>query len=203
MRIFHFLYFSVLFLSTTLQAQTDLGSFESVLSIDNNTITLATTQATIKVEFITKSTVRIRAAWDGKFEENEPWMVIKYDWPEVLFTKTETDADLSYATNEILVKLTKNPFSIAILDKKGDTLITGQQNSPIGVGFVTNDTIGAQFKLDANEHFFGFGERMDFLDRRGKKVRLNVGRGQGLPHVIGAYNPLEANYSPVPFFYEY
>ena len=41
---------------------------------------------------------------------------------------------------------------------------------------------------------------MDFLDRRGKKVNLNVGRGEGLPHIVGAYNVLNANYSPVPFF---
>jgi alpha-glucosidase (family GH31 glycosyl hydrolase) len=54
--------------------------------------------------------------------------------------------------------------------------------------------------LTADEHFFGFGERMDFLDRRGKKLKLNVGRGKGLPHIVGAYNILEANYSPIPFF---
>ena len=55
-------------------------------------------------------------------------------------------------------------------------------------------------KLSADEHFFGFGERMDFMDRRSKKLNLNVGRGKGLPHAIGAYNILEANYCPVPFF---
>src|SRR5699024_10153808 len=48
--------------------------------------------------------------------------------------------------------------------------------------------------------FFGFGERMDFIDQRGKDVHLNVGRGIQRPHIIGAYNILEANYSPVPFF---
>src|SRR5687768_10055448 len=62
------------------------------------------------------------------------------------------------------------------------------------------DTVGCVKQLAPDEHFFGFGERMDFLDRRNKKVTLNVGRGKGLPHIIGAYNVLEANYSPVPFF---
>ena len=41
---------------------------------------------------------------------------------------------------------------------------------------------------------------MSILDRRGKEVTLNVGRGLGKPHIIGAYNVLEANYAPVPFF---
>ncbi|CAN5920831.1 glycoside hydrolase family 31 protein [soil metagenome] len=58
--------------------------------------------------------------------------------------------------------------------------------------------VGKQMAPD--EHFFGFGERMDFLDQRNKKFRMNVGRGQGLPHHVGAYNVLEANYCPVPFF---
>ncbi len=34
-------------------------------------------------------------------------------------------------------------------------------------------------------------------------MNLNVGRGKGLPHAVGAYNMLEANYSPIPFLYEY
>ncbi|MBO9657396.1 MAG: DUF5110 domain-containing protein, partial [Chitinophagaceae bacterium] len=55
-------------------------------------------------------------------------------------------------------------------------------------------------QLFSDEHFFGFGERMDFLDRRSKKLNLDVGRGKGRPHIIGAYNILEANYSPIPFF---
>src|SRR5699024_3021926 len=55
-------------------------------------------------------------------------------------------------------------------------------------------------KLFLGEHLFGFGERMDFIDRRGKKVKLNVGRGDAPSHLMGAYNIMEANYSPVPFF---
>lgn len=33
-----------------------------------------------------------------------------------------------------------------------------------------------------------------------KKLTLNVGRWEGLPHIVGAYNVLEANYCPIPFF---
>src|SRR6185436_10879102 len=62
------------------------------------------------------------------------------------------------------------------------------------------DTVKCVKSMDPEEHFFGFGERMDFLDRRFKRLKLNVGRGRGMPHVAGAYNILEANYSPIPFF---
>jgi len=38
------------------------------------------------------------------------------------------------------------------------------------------------------------------MDQLGKKLTLDVGRGTGREHETGAYNILEANYSPVPFF---
>lgn len=41
---------------------------------------------------------------------------------------------------------------------------------------------------------------MDFIDQLGKKLTLDVGRGTARDHEQGAYNILEANYSPVPFF---
>ena len=200
MSILRFFYISIVLCSVAVEAQTGLGDFKSIASEGGNTITLNTTEATVKVEFITNSTVRIRTAWDGKFEENEPWMVIRYDWPKVSFTKMENDTLINYITDNIQVKLTKNPFSIAILDKMGNPLLAEQNKITDGGSYHLEDAIGATFKLSANEHFFGFGERMDFLDRRGKKLRLNVGRGEGRPHIIGAYNPLKANYSPVPFF---
>lgn len=200
MGILRFLYISIVLFSVTVEAQNGLGNFKSVTSEEGNTITINTTEATVKVEFITNSTIRIRTAWDGEFEENEPWMVVKYDWPKVAFAKTETDNLLNFTTDNIQVELTKNPFSIAVLDKMGSPLITEQKDNTHGGTFISDDAVGAEFKLGENEHFFGFGERMDFLDRRGKKVHLNVGRGEGRPHIIGAYNPLKANYSPVPFF---
>jgi alpha-glucosidase (family GH31 glycosyl hydrolase) len=63
-----------------------------------------------------------------------------------------------------------------------------------------NTAVSCTKKMDADEHFFGFGERMDFMDQRSKKLQLNVGRGKGMPHIIGAYDPLQSNYSPIPFF---
>ena len=49
------------------------------------------------------------------------------------------------------------------------------------------------------EHFFGFGERMDFMDQRGRKVYLNVELGRGIKPAVGGKDILRANYCPVPF----
>ncbi|MGO4918573.1 glycoside hydrolase family 31 protein [Maribacter spongiicola] len=181
-------------------AQTFLGNFEEIQSETGNEITLKTSNGLVKIEFISTDAARIRTSWNGEFAENEPWMVIRYDWPQVNYNKKENEQELEFSTDKIELKISKKPFAISILDRNGKVLLEEHKNTNNSSAFTSDEHTGTTFKLQPDEHFFGFGERMDFLDRRGKKLHLNVGRGQGLPHIIGAYNPLEANYSPVPFF---
>ena len=140
--------------------------------------------------------VRFRTSWDGEFKENEPYMVVHYDWDQVQVQQKETPNKLTFQTHQLNVEIQKSPFQILIYDKQGNLLTADAVSAQETVAA----TYGATKKLQADEHFFGFGERMDVLDRRGKEVTLNVGRGLGKPHIIGAYNVLEANYAPVPFF---
>ncbi|WP_222430308.1 TIM-barrel domain-containing protein [Maribacter sp. MAR_2009_72] len=181
-------------------AQTFLGNFEEIQSETGNEITLSTSNGLVKIEFISTDAARIRTSWNGEFAENEPWMVIRYDWPQVNYNKKENDQELEFSTDKIQLKIGKKPFAISILERNGKVLLEEHKDTNNSSSYTSSEHTGTTFKLQPDEHFFGFGERMDFLDRRGKKLRLNVGRGQGLPHIIGAYNPLEANYSPVPFF---
>ncbi|HIB37613.1 MAG TPA: DUF4968 domain-containing protein [Mesonia sp.] len=173
-----------------------MGDFQNLKEEKNNTFHLKTSEADVKVEFCTSSIVRFRTSWNGDFRENEPYMVSNYNWDQVEVQQNETSEKLSFQTNQLNVEIHKSPFQIHIYDKKGNLLnadVVAKKES-------SKETFGATKKLQADEHFFGFGERMDVLDRRGKEVTLNVGRGLGKPHIIGAYNVLEANYAPVPFF---
>jgi len=195
---YNFLIFSCLILSLieTVHAQKYMGNFEKVVYKKGNELKLSTENASLIIEFCSPSIVRFRTRWNGKFEDNEHWMVSKYNWDSVSYDLNDTAKDIKITTEALQLDIQKQPFGIKILNKQGDVLF-----SDIGIGsFQDNKTVGSVKQLQADEHFFGFGERMDFLDRRGKKVRLDVGRGIGMPHIIGAYNVLEANYSPVPFF---
>ncbi|MCL6217496.1 glycoside hydrolase family 31 protein [Zunongwangia pacifica] len=188
--IFFILLFSGGFL---LNAQSDI-----VERIDtkDNTLTIKTSQANLKIEFCTPSILRIRSSKTKDFKANEPYMVTRYNWDKVDFKKEETPKKLSYTTSTIKLEIQKFPVKLSIFDLQGNLLsedLTTPNSSSEAITKVSK-------KLQPEEHFFGFGERMDFLDRRGKSVHLEVGRGIGKPHIIGAYNVLEANYSPVPFF---
>ena len=152
----------------------------------------------LRIEFCTPSMFRVRASWNKTFEAPEHWMVVKYNWSPVDVKKTETKEYIQLQTANLSIRLSKPALQLEVKDRQGKIL---SSESTAGGGVTkSGDAVQCTKQLAPDEHFFGFGERMDFLDRRGKRVKLNVGRGKGLPHTVGAYNILEANYSPVPFF---
>ncbi len=173
-----------------------IGDYKSGFKRQGNAISFSTSKGEVEFDLCTAEMFRLRTSWSGAFEKNENLMVINYNWPDVSAKVEEKKDQIIITTSRLIVKLNKSPFKIDVFDSKGK-LLSAENN-----GSVTkeNTKVGVTKKLQADEHFFGFGERMDFMDRRFKKVTLNVGRGKGLPHAIGAYNILEANYCPVPFF---
>src|SRR5690606_28649539 len=108
---------------------------------------------------------------------------------------------LLVTTDQLQIKIDKATSGIDIYNSAGRLLSAETMaEKNIGGPYNREKVVGSRKQLMPEEHFFGFGERMDFIDQRGKDVQLNVGRGTQRPHIIGAYNILEANYSPVPFF---
>ena len=191
----HFSLIAIL-ITSILFAQNQVGHFDKIVSQTDNIITLKTTNATVKIEFCTEKMTRIRTVWNEEFQENEPWMVTNYKWDPIAVKVKDKKDVVELSTASLDIKVQKKPFGIHFYDKSGVLL-----SSDISNAYTTdNGAVKASKLLQGDEHFFGFGERMDFLDRRGKEVRLEVGRGIGLPHIVGAYNVLEANYCPVPFF---
>ncbi len=185
---------AILFSLHGLLAQDVVGSYRNSNQEIANGFAYDFEYATVRVQFCTKEMIRIRTSWTREFEPPESHMVINYDWPAVSVQENETKDHFQLSTGKIKVEITKTPFGIRILDADDQVLSSGVDHLKEG------NRVISKKELLPNEHFFGFGERMDFLDRRGKKVSLNVGRGEQRPHIIGAYNVLEANYAPVPFF---
>ncbi|WP_265764420.1 glycoside hydrolase family 31 protein [Fodinibius salsisoli] len=187
-------------IANPVNAQVTPGDAVGQWEKEGNIITIPTSNADIKLEFCTPSMVRVRASWDGEFAEPEPWMVTQYDWGPVQVESSEGDGFYDFETTDLRLRVSTAPLRIAFYSSGGELLSTEKLASS-GGGMVKNqDTVSVKKKLFPEEQFFGFGERMDFVNQRGKKIKLNVGRGLGRPHIVGAYNILEANYSPVPFF---
>ena len=179
--------------------QSHMGNLQGSYRKTGNFFSFTTTNALVRIEFCTADMFRLRTSWKKEFEPNESWMVVKYDWAPVAVAASDTKDHILLKSEKLSLKVYKAPFRIDVLK---DGVLLSSETLPVAGGgnFSNGDTVGCVKSLAADEHFFGFGERMDFMDRRSKKLKLDVGRGKGLPHAVGAYNILEANYSPIPFF---
>ncbi|SFB81133.1 Alpha-glucosidase, glycosyl hydrolase family GH31 [Parapedobacter composti] len=184
-----------LLVSAAALAQTT-GDYRAGFTQTGNAFSFQTTTAAVRLEFCDAGMFRVRTSWDGTFEPEEHLMVVKYQWEPVNVQVSEEANRFLLTTDSLRVLLAKTPFSLRVYDRAGKLLLADTLNGARRSG----DSVSVTKRLQADEHFFGFGERMDFIDQRNKQLRLNVGRGKGRPHEIGAYNILEANYSPIPFF---
>lgn len=184
------------------EAQTSMGDIQSGIKREGNAIYFSAENADLKLEFCTSFMVRVRSSWDREFSEEESLglMVTRYDWPPVDIQSTEESDFFDLETKDLRVRVYKSPVLVEFYSSEGKLLSTEKFDRDSGGMEKDGENVSVQKKLFPDEQFFGFGERMDFVNQRGKKLHLTVGRGIGRPHIIGAYNILEANYSPVPFF---
>ncbi len=183
-------------------AQTGIGSNKSGYQKQGNTLYFSNANGDVKIEFCSPSMFRVRASWSRKFAPDEHLMQENYNWPAVDYKITDAKSAYVIQTSALIITVIKSPFIINVADIKGVMLSSeyvpdSKQNG--GLHHI-GDTVMCTKDLLPDEHFFGFGERMDFTDQRNKLVKLNVGRGKSKNNLLGAYNINEANYCPVPFF---
>ena len=181
-------------------ANTGIGDIKGSFTRKGNVFLFTATRANVQLEFCTPGMVRIRSSWTRTFEANEPWMVVQYQWPAVNVQVKTMPEYFLLTTSQLQVRLYKTAAGIDIYSAAGKLLSSEKVTTGQGGMHTQGDTVSCTKQCLPDEQFFGFGERMDFMNQRSKKVNLNVGRGKGLPHAVGAYNILEANYSPIPFF---
>jgi alpha-glucosidase len=195
-------FLAVLLLAQSVNAKMGLGNIRSGIKMDGNVVRFSADNADLQLEFCTSSMVRVRSSWNRSFDDDKSLglMVTKDNWRAVDIQSTEEKAFFEFETKDLKVRVYKSPLLLEFYSSDGKLLSTERmEGESLGMR-QTEDGVFARKKLHDDEQFFGFGQRMDFVNQRGKQLTLTVGRGIGRPHIIGAYNILEANYSPVPFF---
>jgi len=150
------------------------------------------------LEFYKPDLFRVRTSESKEFKEENWYMLDDREWNLYPVRKEENNGTFIFNTDKLTVTIDQESLQLTVTDKAGK--IISSEDMDNGGIYSEGNIKGVRKQLIADEHFFGFGERMDFLDQRGKALQLNVGRGLLKPHIIGAYNVLEANYAPVPFF---
>jgi len=182
-----------LVISDQVAAQTDF-----TVERTENIIEISADGNDYRLEICIPEMIRVRMAGINGFQPPEDWMVTMRSWPSVKYTFSENDSACFIETERLKVIVTKSPFHVSFYNSAGK-ILNSDIDEKSSMQYADENPICTKMLL-AGEHFFGFGERMDFIDQLGKRVELNVGRGRGYSHEVGAYNILESNYSPIPFF---
>jgi len=99
----------------------------------------------------------------GKFLPRRSWAVTVDDaeWPVVPFEVSETDQVIEIETDQIRVCVDRQTCRIGCFDKAGRRFA---QDTDMGMGWRTG-AIAAWKQIEAEEHFYGFGERTGLLDK--------------------------------------
>lgn len=137
--------------------------------------------ARVRLEICAEDILRIRMNPSGNFKPDEPWVVIRYNWPKAGFTVEDKGAYIAVKTNRILVKAFKSPFRFEIFDLVGKPVCKDWKEG--GMGFRGEEVL-CKKELTETDHFFGLGQRYEKSDLRGIKTTCLVTR----------------EYTPVPFF---
>jgi len=158
-----------------------VGDYVGPYQVKGNEVTFSCGNATVKVEVCTEDILRIRMNPSGQFKPNEPWVVIKYDWPKSLFTVKDRGDYIDISTQCITVKVNKSPCRLDIYDE--DTRELCLEPNDGGMGF-DGEKVICRKKLTATNHFFGLGQRYEKSDLRGERRQLWM----------------TENVTPIPFF---
>ena len=163
-------------------------------------VTLRTEHAVVRLEFCTRSIVRVRARFAGEFRADESIMVARHDWPAFEIDIRDAGDHIAITTGRLVVRAHKTPFHLEVVDAGTGRTVVSDAAGPGGGIASKSGVLRSRMRLSATEQFFGFGERMDRFTWRGHSIVLDVGRGQNPNHDLGAYRIDAANYCPVPFF---
>jgi len=136
---------------------------------DDNKITFTCNNAIVLVELCKADVLRVRMRKEGAFLPNEPWVVIKYDWPKVDYKLVDEGSYLALTTAKAILEIHKKPFRLEFNGPDGDLICDEPEKG--GMGFRGDEVICRKQLRDSN-HLFGMGQHYQKSDLRGTKTRL-------------------------------
>ncbi len=182
--------------------------FERLFKTDNGFL-VQCKEALIKLVFMTDDIVRIRVSFDGVFSEHS-YALVKTAWADDLdaIFKAERERicpvsvdcqdqeqQIVFETKTIKLLLNKAPLSFSLIDKNTNQVVY----SDLKERAYEKDHLGRLFHYSAidpkYDHFFGFGEKTGYLDKKGRHMRTCPKDAIGHDPEFG-----EPLYKHIPFY---
>lgn len=149
-------------------------------------------QATMQVLALRDDVMRIRIAPDGAAPEDSSWAVLDSARHQHVQVISESNADsVGFRTKLLRVTINRKSMRLAITDLQGNVL---QEDAPGWPVEFHGQSFRVYKEMPQNEHYFGLGDKVGPLDRRGQAFTL---------WNTDSYNFQESSdplYKSIPFF---
>ena len=151
----------------------------------------------VAITVLTHRMIRVRLAPGGTFAARRSWAVAREDdaFPEASFEIEEAGQALVLRTASLTVRIERNQGSLSFADAQGQPFCTDEAGMQWGQTASEPGRVACAKRIEAGEHFFGFGERTGQLDKLGSQL-INWTTDPALGHGPGT-DPL---YLAIPVF---
>mgnify|MGYP005838196229 CR=1 FL=1 len=178
-------------LHTTDQSWSTIGAVEAIQQ-DERHVHFKCGNPCVSISVLAPNLIRVRMTPTGEFAPHRSWAVALADeqWNIVPFNVRENADAVEIETEQLRVVVSRNPCRIQCFDSAGQPFA---QDTDWAMGWRAGAIAGWK-QIEADEHFYGFGERTGLLDKL-SKVQTNW--------TVDAldYDVLTDNmYQAIPFF---
>ncbi|NSL51956.1 glycoside hydrolase family 31 protein [Calidifontibacillus erzurumensis] len=95
-------------------------------------------------------------------------------------------------TPKLIVELHPSPLRVQIKDQNGSIILA---ETKLGMGYTNTNHVYCFKQMDEDDHFYGFGEKTGFLEKRGEKLTM------WNSDVFAPHNPeTDPLYQSIPYF---
>jgi len=146
-----------------------LNVFSAVLALPNG-VQVTSGSAILDVRALRDDVLRIRIAVNGQLPEDASWAVLANSRQSSVSTTAESDDDaVGFRTRSLRVKIARRDLHLSVTDLDGNIL----QEDAAGWPVTFHDRTFRLYKqMPADEHYFGLGDKVGPLDRRGQSFML-------------------------------
>ncbi len=127
-------------------------------------------ESCLKISVLAPNLIRVRMTPTGEFLPRRSWAVTQADetWDNVTFEVQEHTDTVEIATEQLRIVVDRNSSGIQCFDLAGNPFAVDAEPA---IGW-RSGMIATWKRIEADEHFYGFGERTGLLDQR-SQVRTN------------------------------
>jgi alpha-glucosidase len=153
-------------------------------------VELTVGNARVRITSFRSGVIRVRLAPQGSFAKDASWAVIQTATPVPLVI-AEDQSEIRLTSDLVTVVVAKNPLLIRFLDSKGNVTIADETSRPMASD---GQRVRTWKKLPQEEAFYGLGDKVGPLDRRGRAFSLwNTDS-------FGFQESTDPIYKSIPFF---